>query len=76
MEICCENCKFEEVSLGEMPCKECGDYTLYESKENDTQTDIINNPDHYTHGMECIEEMILIFGLDEVLSFCKLNAWK
>jgi hypothetical protein len=26
--------------------------------------------------MECIDEMILLFGVEEVKSFCKLNAWK
>lgn len=42
-----------------------------ESKET------INHPNHYQiHGMECISEMILIFGLDAVIGFCKCNAWK
>ena len=26
--------------------------------------------------MECIEEMVLLFGIEETKSFCKLNAWK
>lgn len=39
--------------------------------------DDIREPEHYkVHGMECIEEMALIFGLEAVISFCKLNAWK
>jgi hypothetical protein len=26
--------------------------------------------------METIDEMILLFGIEETKSFCKLNAWK
>ena len=38
----------------------------------------INHPAHYTRegAFECIDEMLLLFGYQEVLSFCKLNAWK
>ena len=36
-----------------------------------------NTPDHYrTHGMECIKEMLLVFGKEATLNFCKLNVWK
>lgn len=39
--------------------------------------DSINHPDHYCHGgMECIDEMLLIFGREAVMHFCLLNAWK
>lgn len=38
--------------------------------------DMINKPPHYTHGMECIDEMILIFGKEIVKAFCMCNAWK
>lgn len=39
--------------------------------------DIINHPNHYTHGgMECIDEMIMIFGKEAVMHFCLCNAWK
>jgi hypothetical protein len=35
------------------------------------------NPNHYTkHGMECIDEMLLVFGKDAVKWFCLCNAWK
>lgn len=40
-------------------------------------TDMINHPSHYTaHGMECIDEMQLIFGKTATMHFCLLNAWK
>lgn len=40
--------------------------------------DYVNNPPHYERegAMECIDEMIMFFGIAEVMSFCKLNAWK
>ena len=39
--------------------------------------DIINHPNHYTNGgMECIDEMLLIFGKETVAHFCLCNAWK
>ena len=47
-------------------------YLTKERKE-----DVINHPSHYTHGgMECIDEMLIIFGKEAVMNFCLLNAWK
>lgn len=45
---------------------------------NDTETtDNITNPDHYqTNAMECIDEMVVVFGKKAVINFCNLNAWK
>ena len=44
---------------------------------NPVPVDLVNHPPHYTHGgMECIDEMILIFGRDTVMNFCLCNAWK
>lgn len=41
-------------------------------------SETVNHPKHYNreNGMECIDEMVLIFGIEEVKTFCKLNAWK
>lgn len=38
----------------------------------------VNHPSHYNQegAMECIEEMILIFGREAVMHFCLCNAWK
>ena len=39
--------------------------------------DIVNHPSHYTSsGMECIDEMIILYGKEETMSFCKLNCHK
>lgn len=42
-----------------------------------TEHDPVNHPSHYTNGgMECIDEMILIFGETTVANFCICNVWK
>ena len=43
-----------------------------------SEYDVVNKPRHYNRdgAMECIDEMILLFGPAETASYCKLNAWK
>lgn len=37
----------------------------------------VNHPDHYkAREMECIDEMVVVFGKPATINFCKLNAWK
>lgn len=40
--------------------------------------DNVSRPAHYTRegAMECIDEMLLVFGSAAVKDFCLLNAWK
>ena len=40
--------------------------------------DIVNHPEHYCRegAMECIDEMITLFGIEVVKHFCLCNAWK
>lgn len=40
--------------------------------------DVINSPSHYCQdgAMECIDEMIAIFGKTVTMHFCLLNVWK
>lgn len=45
-------------------------------EENDEEHDVVNNPSHYKHGIECIDEMILLYGVVETMIFCKLNQHK
>lgn len=47
-----------------------------ETKETKEPNDLINHPSHYNHGMESIDEMILIFGREVVMNFCLCNVWK
>lgn len=47
-----------------------------EKADEDEEHDAVNNPSHYKHGIECIDEMILLYGVVETMMFCKLNAHK
>ena len=40
--------------------------------------DAVDHPKHYNRegAMETIDEMVLLFGKQETMIFCKLNAWK
>ena len=39
--------------------------------------DIVNSPSHYLQNkFESIDEMVILFGVQAVISFCKCNAWK
>lgn len=40
--------------------------------------DSVNHPSHYCQegSMECIDEMIAVFGAEAVMNFCLLNVWK
>lgn len=45
--------------------------------DTDNHTDAVSHPDHYMqHAKECIVEMLIIFGLDNFITFCTMNAWK
>lgn len=41
-------------------------------------SDNVNSPKHYNRdgALECIDEMIAIFGVEAVKHFCICNAWK
>ena len=53
---------------------ECVEYNTIEN--NSSETDMVNHPSHYMSGIECIDEMIILYGVEETRSFCKLNAHK
>ena len=86
---CC-NCFHSDLPALKYPCCECKhginfDDPNYESAPSHyipddlevEKEDIINHPNHYTNGgMECIDEMLLVFGRGVVANFCLCNAWK
>ncbi len=43
-----------------------------------SRNDAVNHPRHYNRegAMECIDEMVLLFGEEATMHFCLLNAWK
>ena len=40
--------------------------------------DVVNHPKHYCRegGIESIDEMVLVFGVEAVKNFCLCNVWK
>lgn len=41
------------------------------------RVETVDHPQHYNQGnIECIDAMNAAFGIAEVISFCKLNAFK
>lgn len=57
-----------------MSCDDCWNREI--PGTNSTET--VNHPDHYIRegAMECIAEMVLVFGVEATMHFCLLNAWK
>lgn len=49
--------------------------SMYDNADKN-DVDMVNEPPHYEHGMECIDEMILVFGKETVMNFCLCNVWK
>ena len=51
---------------------------MIESRDNSEVIDVINKPAHYNRegAMQCIEEMLVLFGTQAVMDFCRCNAWK
>lgn len=40
-------------------------------------TSEVNHPSHYNHGgIETIDKMIKLYGIEKVKAFCELNAFK
>lgn len=37
---------------------------------------LVDHPKHYNRAIECIDEMIAVFGVEVVKHFCLCNVWK
>ena len=46
--------------------------------DSEPTTETVNHPKHYSRegAMECIDEMVLVFGEENTMIFCIMNAWK
>lgn len=83
----CSNCRYYNYK-GKDPCKSCFEYYFWEEQikkqpkfENIKKLageDKVNHPTHYNRedALECIDEMVLVFGKEAVKNFCVCNAWK
>ena len=88
----CWNCKHSKFPMEVEPCMNCiviysmdnrERTLLWEAKEGTSEEVIhehnsVNHPSHYCQegSMECIDEMIAVFGAEAVMNFCLLNVWK
>ena len=46
-------------------------------QEGASESDMVNEPPHYKqHVMQCIDEMVEVFGVEAVKAYCKCAAWK
>ena len=86
----CSNCTLNDpyCEFSRMTCNEidkCYDVAFGKKEESEcsvtqpekTLKEEINHPDRYAGGKyECIDVMQDVFGKEDVLSFCKLNAFK
>lgn len=88
--IYCATCKFQDRDDWDMPCRVCKvlkkdvpptGYVKLEYVEpvvEPVTPSAVDHPSHYQseNGMECIDEMVLVFGAEAVKNFCLCNVWK
>lgn len=69
-----ENPPADNEPQQEAPAERTPDKTMI----NNAIADNVNHPSHYNRdgAMECIREMVVVFGYEATINFCKLNAWK
>ena len=83
----CNICKHHGVPPGMEPCASCSVLETGEGykpsnweadKKEENNMEAINHPNHYNRegAIECIDEMVMIFGRRTVMDFCMCNAWK
>ena len=86
MKMSCSTCKYLDESLLVEPCCSCKDFSNWEDENEDgvpepdhePDHDPVHHPSHYCQegSMECIDEMVAVFGEKAVMEFCLLNVWK
>lgn len=69
------------VGYGSYNLKNClqwleSEFVIVKTEEQIT-LDVVREPQHYQHGIfEVIDEMIIVFGVEATMQFCRMNAWK
>lgn len=67
----------EDILASAFGCKNEDEKASGEEVASACEKDMVNQPDHYCHGMfEVIDEMVIVFGMEKAITFCQLNAWK
>ena len=67
-------CRTLEIIPGTQAWYERDD--LFELEEPTEEVDMVNAPPHYLNGIECIDELVAVFGKEVVADFCLCNVWK
>ena len=50
---------------------------LEKSTQQPKEVNAVNHPEHYNKTQfECIDEMIILFGEEKVIDWCKITAYK
>ena len=65
-------CDKQHIPLSSEFVGKCKDYKerIAENMSN------VDHPKHYNRSIECIDEMIAVFGVEVVKHFCLCNVWK
>ena len=76
--ISCDECALNHHAdlICDFSDEECNSNEMIEKLYAEAFT--VNHPGHYNRdgATECIDEMVLIFGVEAVKGFCLCNAWK
>ena len=81
----CPKCSLEAVSkdfyeTNKLACDIVVDNIMKEHKKNKSnmsEIEGVNHPSHYNQGkVECIDAMESAYGIDDVIAFCRCNAFK
>lgn len=79
----CSRCKYEKIAVGDEPCRDClllnedGDRSFFTEKRTHSE-EKVEHPEHYNRAgaMECIDEMVAVFGREAVMNFCLCRVWE
>lgn len=68
-------CTFDNENGG---CTRCWNREAPVTDPLPATKEAVNHPKHYGRkgAIECIDEMVLVFGVKATMNFCLLNAWK
>ena len=78
-EVCCGNCDDGIEEWLSAPCENPpAEHVALQKAADEVAHDNVNHPALYNRdgAMECIREMVVVFGYEATINFCKLNAWK
>ena len=73
-----DNTEFKDIhdAIAKAECSAL-DFTVSKPAEAAEYVEMVNHPAHYNQGKrECIAEMELLFGPEDVAGFCKCSAYK